>query len=73
MKYREHRGFLDDSLKTVVELEDNIQALSQHLNIPVSELEIIPYGFDKRINWDTYLVKTKDGVLGMVDTKISVA
>ena len=70
MKYREHRGSLGESLETTVELDNTLEALANHLKVPVEELEIVPYGVDERIGWDTYLVTNSEGVLGMIDTKL---
>jgi hypothetical protein len=65
--YRPHRGSLDDSMREVVEVNDFPQ-LVRHLRrgveswYPKDELpteentRLEPYGFDKRINWETYLV-----------------
>jgi hypothetical protein len=69
--YRPHRGSLNDSLTEVVEINDFAQ-LVRHMRrevegwYPEDELpteqntKLEPYGFDKRIDWDTYLV-TVDG------------
>lgn len=75
MRFREHRGGLDASMKTVVTLETSRRALAEHCNkllrpfardsnstTTETALEIVLY-FDKpdeRIGWDsTYLVKIR--------------
>jgi hypothetical protein len=71
MQYRDHRGGLAESLVTVVHLEPTLAALSRHLRVEADQLEVIPYGYDERINWDTHIVKQKNGpVFGMTDGPI---
>lgn len=56
--FRRHRQFLDDALKTTVDITsiDHIQKL-----YPGSEIKIEKYGgIDERCGWDTYIV-TQDG------------
>lgn len=82
MKFREHRGSLEDSMKTLVELPDSIDALILHCRrllhpFPTAPhvndvtLTVMPYLADPRIGWTTqYLVCLQDyGVMGMCDTK----
>lgn len=81
MKFRTHRGSLAESMETVVDLPDRA-ALISHVNAEYrstldimdrgdftdDEIEVAPYGFDKRIGWDTYLVTARGfGPLGMAD------
>ena len=63
--FREHRGMLEDSMKTCIEIKD-----SKHLYKIFSYIncEIIqePYCYDERIKWDTYIIyATGYGVLGL--------
>jgi len=63
MKIRMHRGSLRESMSTVKEIPPNITAISKYLaaNGFVSHrLEVVPYSFDHRNQWDTHLV-TADG------------
>jgi len=81
MKYRHHRGGLEDSLKTTIEV-DNINDLKAYINESyafgdnVEELKFEYIGMDDRINWDTYMVlmRLKDSdkfmVAGMSDGKL---
>lgn len=78
MKYRPHSmfGTLDESMEKVVELKDQADLL-KHLNqerawcgvsLEDADVKVEPYGYDERINWDTYLVtirnvETRSGVL----------
>jgi hypothetical protein len=75
MKFREHRGSLAESMKTVVELNTK-EDFCKHLNMVVRKfighneftLSFKEYSFDTRINWDTWLVVIDgDGVIGMLD------
>lgn len=79
MKYRDHRGSLTKSMKTVQEVS-TIEEIKRHLNKfynlwgkSVVEIKFKPVGIDKRINWDTYYVlqrfkgETEFSVAGMSD------
>lgn len=76
MKFREHRGNLEESMEAVVELEPTGQAIIDHINKlralvdapPISAIEIDAYGFDARIGWETFSVRLPGGgVLGFTD------
>lgn len=77
-KLRQHRGGLDESMATTVEIEATMPALLAAMQ-PVMEpwgvaltpdaVHVTPYGgIDKRIGWDTHVV-TLDGygVYGFTD------
>ena len=75
MKFREHRGGLEESMATVVELNskkefcDYVGKLARRI-VPLEEctLSFREYGFDSRIGWDTYLVVLDGhGPIGMLD------
>lgn len=80
MKFREHRGALADSMKTLVELPDRV-ALVEHcrkllapfrFQFDAATLEVQPYGIgrgDDRIGWKKiYIVTIKGyGVIGFTD------
>ena len=76
-KFRWHRGSLADSMATVVEVADRAALVAiieaeWHWLVPGADIDINPYGYDKRIGWDTYLVTVQqlDGtrvVAGMTD------
>ena len=76
MKFRLHRGGLDESLATTTEVEsrdDLIAFLKKDLGlfgIAVSEenFRVAYYGYDERIGWDTYIVTIEGyGVAGFTD------
>lgn len=66
-KFRFHRGSLDDSLETVIEVSSK-QELLDILNksfanwcdgkiiYKLNNLHIEPYGYDERIKWHTFIV-----------------
>ena len=56
MLYRSHRGSLDDSMKTVVQMPNTRAALAQHLDVSPCDIEVLPYAVDDRIGWDTHIV-----------------
>ncbi|CAN5951012.1 unnamed protein product [Sphagnum jensenii] len=80
MKFREHRGSLDESMKTLVLLFDRA-ALVKHIhdllypwNIDVEDRDVKVERYnngrgDPRIGWgDLYIVTVKDfGVIGWTD------
>jgi len=64
-KFRWHRGGLDESMATVIDVEsfEHLRLLIQERDqrtfpdMPVTiEMKVEPYGFDDRINWNTYIV-----------------
>jgi hypothetical protein len=83
MKFREHRGSLDDSMRTSVELGNHFADLCNHLRIlQGGEGNALPViyrndqimfkvagGPDARIGWEgsVYVILDGHGVLGMVD------
>lgn len=74
MRIRQHRGGLAESLATVETIEPTRAAVAvwaaRALARPVvaADIDVTPYGYDARIEWDTHLVTLKNyGVLGMCD------
>lgn len=77
MKFREHRGQLDEAMGTVIEVADrpalvaHIRALLEPYGWAVADDDVTVNkygGFDKRIGWDTYIVIVRDyGVMGFTD------
>lgn len=76
MKFREHRGSLDASMETIVELEPTVDALVNHLNATCSmfefkaeDLRLKFTGSDRRIAWNEswYVYFEGFGVIGMSD------
>lgn len=79
VKFRFHRGGLKEAMETVIEVgnkEELKQAIIQHYkdnNIEeftpdVENITIEPYGYDNRIDWDTYIVSIPNyGVLGFTN------
>jgi hypothetical protein len=73
-KFREHRGTLQESLATVVEVA-SLDELIAHLGpivapIPLTaeRITIAHYAIDPRIGWDTYIVViTGHGVAGFLN------
>lgn len=62
MKYRDHRGGLAESMKTVREIE-TIEDIRTHLDFlffefseEVEEIKVKHVGLDHRNGWDTYYV-----------------
>lgn len=77
MKFREQRGTLEDSLKTVVEIDPSKRAIAAFLAaihecpIAVDEIEVVSYARDTRIHWDTHLVLWNGRAVGFTDGPLS--
>jgi hypothetical protein len=58
--FRFHRGSLDESMKTVVEIKSESQlkkVIEGGFEPTVIDLYITPYCFDERNGWDTHMVR----------------
>lgn len=72
-KYRHHRGGLAESMATVrdVTSRENIRAAVLECpfypDFAVADIDVRPYGFDKRIGWDTHVVTVRGAVVGFTD------
>jgi len=74
MLYRPHRGLLEAAMAEVCEVNSLDDIWDKHkltmLGI-TKDLKISPYGYDKRIDWDTYIVECVGyGVLGFTNGSI---
>jgi hypothetical protein len=76
-KFRWHRGSLDESMATVMEIESYWhlkriieKSYSQYYPDPDIDVIIEPYGYDDRIGWDSYIVRAR--ILGRGKSKYSV-
>jgi hypothetical protein len=78
MLYRDHRGLLADSMKTVVELPATRLALFCHLHkigenprkmqdVKVERYPTTGNNFDKRIGWYTFIVSVKGDAVGFTN------
>jgi len=77
MKFREHRGGLEESMKTVVDvadraaLEAHVRALLEpfYIDVPDGSLRCVDMKrIDSRIGWRTHLISLPGyGVVGMTD------
>lgn len=73
IKFRWHRGLLDDSLKTqqTVESKDDIERLIRDEFTPFGIKEFnITYtyvGYDERCDWDTWYVSLNGMCVGMAE------
>lgn len=76
MKIREHRGTLEDSLKTVAEIPPTMEALLVHIQeslkpavpLTAADVGLIPYFYDNRTQWCTYAVRIRGyGIWGFTD------
>lgn len=73
--YREHRGSLDDSMQTVIEVKSKAELREHILKVDdwaskAGKLTIKKYGtkpFDERIGWDTYIVMWNTTVMGFTN------
>jgi len=62
---RQHTGGLQESLATTVDIEPTLEALatsmSESLGVVVKprQITVKPYGYDSRIDWNTYIIVIK--------------
>lgn len=76
IKYGEHRGTLAEAMKTVIEFSTR-KELFDHIkksiiyeplkSATIKDLKIRKYCYDKRIDWDTYIVLLKDVPMGFTN------
>lgn len=71
MKYRPHRGSLDAAMAEMAEVEPTLNALAVHLKVPASSITVKPYGYDKRIEWDTHIVLVDSSPWGFTDGPVT--
>lgn len=76
MKFREHRGRLKESLKTVIDIDSREELLKHvrelmkryNFEFPDEELTVEKFAHDPRTQWDTYIVRLKGyGTVGFTD------
>ena len=73
--YREHRGSLDDSMQTVIEVKSKAELREHILKVDdwaplAGKLTIEKYGtkpLDERIGWDTHIVMWNKTVMGFTN------
>jgi len=59
IKYRDQRGSLEESMKTVrdiISIKELLKYLNSRYGPGIEEIQFEYYGFDDRIKWDTYHV-----------------
>ena len=81
-KFRYHRGGLRESMETVIEVsskQDLVDKVEPDIfgdKPNVEQITVEPYGYDNRIDWNTYIVtktipgkdgETETGVMGFTD------
>jgi len=74
MLYREQRGGLAESMKTVrvFSLKDEfLNCIASEWDVRpdaiFDEIEVRPYGWDHRIGWDTHIVTVRGKGIGFTD------
>lgn len=75
-KFRHQRGSLENSLQTTVEVE-SLNDLKKHLEDyykrperPIGNLSCHYYGFDSRINWNTWIICEDGDGIGFCDKEL---
>jgi hypothetical protein len=79
IKFRPHRGSLFESMETVCEvsslaelvkvIRDSREGWPDQNEVTMDNIKLESYGFDSRINWDTYIVSICNKVVGFSDGK----
>ncbi len=84
MKIREHRAYLSESMKTVLEIDPTAEAIVRvasdalkpfnfKVTLDMIKTEKYGNGIDERIGWDTHIVIIKGyGVFGFIDGPIKL-
>ena len=69
--YRDHRGSLADSLETVQEMS-SFKQLQEHIfkTMGPGEITIKPYGYDKRVDWETFIVCHNGNAMGFCNSDV---
>lgn len=74
MKYRQHKGSLEESIATTCEIDATKHAIASLAsneigrNVDPASISVTHYGYDSRISWDSYIVEVEGyGVLGFTD------
>lgn len=76
MKVREHRGSIQESMETCVEIHPTMDALVKVITESLSDMwvtkkvkvKVEPYMYDTRTGWDTHIVTVKGwGIFGFTD------
>ena len=78
MKYRHHRGSLEASLETVIEIHslDELKKVlmkdrkAQQFSDEVGELTCKHYCYDERIKWNTWLICEDGNAIGFSDGEL---
>jgi hypothetical protein len=72
MKARIHRGEFVESMATMKEIPETIEAVAAYFNVPKATLSFTEGGFDERQGWnDTYwYVLTNGSCIGMTSKEV---
>lgn len=79
MKIRQHRGSLSDSMETAEDIAPTIEAIKAYFiknsdpifySLYQGDIEVKPYGFDERINWNTHIITVNGNAVGFTDRAI---
>jgi hypothetical protein len=54
-------------MNAAVALHPSRRALARHLQVEAETVTLKPYGFDKRINWETYAVLVNGQAVGFTN------
>jgi hypothetical protein len=72
MKYRPHRGSLQDAMAECVDLDGTLVTLAAHIGVEPNRITVKPYGYDDRIEWDTHIVDVDGYAEGFTDGPILI-
>lgn len=68
---RRHIGGLQESMESAEKVDATNQAVADYFNrvlwnfhVNAHDIQVEYYGYDDRIQWDTYVVMDKTGILG---------
>lgn len=72
--FRQHRGSLSDSMKTVQQVKSK-KDIKRIIPYEVKDINIVYYAYDDRVGWSTYIVtaelsNNERGVIGFTNGKL---
>jgi hypothetical protein len=70
MRFRPQRGSLADAMAEMCEMPATKVALAAHLHCDIGDIEVKPYAYDQRIDWDTFIVLMLGYPAGFTDRPV---
>lgn len=69
MIFRPQRGSLAESMNEAVTINSK-KTLAAYLDEPITDIQVRMYGYDERINWNTWLVTVRGDAVGFTNEEV---